>query len=100
VWDSDDDDEEDEDETDDREQEKPGIIKYEALSWRWGNEEKGHYAIMIKKDGMLRKKRVSHTLGLALKYLRRPKERILWIDAICINQVSNSPELSPFRSIS
>ena len=41
---------------------------------------------MIKKDGQLHKKRVSETLGLALKYLRYEKERILWIDAVCINQ--------------
>src|SRR4051812_36530342 len=29
---------------------------------------------------------VTRELGLALKYLRRPQDRILWIDAICINQ--------------
>lgn len=41
---------------------------------------------MIKKNGILYKKRVSETLGLALKYLRTKRDRILWIDAICINQ--------------
>lgn len=61
-------------------------VEYEALSWRWGDEENGEYAIMIRNDNRMYKKRVSQTLGLALKYLRRAEDRILWIDAICINQ--------------
>ncbi|KAJ4291042.1 hypothetical protein N0V90_010239 [Kalmusia sp. IMI 367209] len=61
-------------------------ISYEALSWRWGDEDNGTYTIMIKKNGILFKKRVSQTLGLALKYLRLNQERTIWIDAICINQ--------------
>jgi hypothetical protein len=68
------------------------LVKYDALSWRWGDEDKGEYTIMIRKSGagyreQLFKKRVSKTLGLALKYLRLPaKDRMIWIDAICINQ--------------
>jgi Heterokaryon incompatibility protein (HET) len=62
------------------------IVKYEALSWRWGDEYHGKYAVMIHKDGALYRKRVSQTLGLALKYLRFEKDRFLWIDALCINQ--------------
>lgn len=64
-------------------------ISYEALSWRWGNESTDEYAIIIKtKDGE-RKKRVSYTLGLALKYLRyKTKPRMIWIDALCINQAN------------
>lgn len=62
------------------------IVAYEALTWRWGDEDRGRYTIMIMKDGQLYKKRVSETLGLALKYLRLQTDRILWIDAICINQ--------------
>ncbi|KAL5314435.1 hypothetical protein ACEPPN_017075 [Leptodophora sp. 'Broadleaf-Isolate-01'] len=65
---------------------EPISIKYEALSWRWGDEKNGKYAVMIHKDGKLHRKRVSETLGLALKYLRFEEERFLWIDAICINQ--------------
>jgi hypothetical protein len=61
------------------------IVKYEALSWRWGDEAKGKYAVMIHKDGALYRKRVSKTLGLALKYLRFETERLIWIDALCIN---------------
>lgn len=62
-------------------------VRYEALSWRWGNEDTGEHAIMIMKGGKHYPKRVSRTFGLALKYLRyRADPRILWIDALCINQ--------------
>jgi hypothetical protein len=61
-------------------------IEYEALSWRWGDEDNSEYTIMIRNDYKIYKKRVSQTLGLALKYLRRGEDRILWIDAICIDQ--------------
>jgi hypothetical protein len=63
------------------------IIEYEALSWRWSDETHSPYAIiLIGNDGEKRKKIVSKTLGLSMKYLRREEDRILWIDAICINQ--------------
>jgi hypothetical protein len=62
-------------------------IEYEALSWRWSDETQSpHSIIVIGSDGKARKKRVSRTLGLAMKYLRCELDRILWIDAICINQ--------------
>ncbi|KAK5651340.1 hypothetical protein OQA88_12573 [Cercophora sp. LCS_1] len=61
-------------------------MKYEALSWCWGTDPPD-YAIKIDKDGVTYKKRVTKALALALKYLRLPdRERILWVDAICINQ--------------
>jgi hypothetical protein len=61
-------------------------VPFHALSWRWGDEDDGKYAITIKRNGNLSKKRVSKTLGLALKYLRLKGDRVLWIDAICIDQ--------------
>ena len=64
----------------------PERVPYEALSWRWGDEKNTPFTIMIRKAGEMYKKKVSQTLGLALKYLRGQKDRILWIDAICINQ--------------
>lgn len=75
-------------------------IQYEALSWRWGDEAKGPYSIMIKQGGVLYKKRVSETLGLALKYLRFERERILWIDAICINQEDHDERSSQVAMMS
>ncbi|KAF2475605.1 HET-domain-containing protein [Lindgomyces ingoldianus] len=61
-------------------------IKYEALSWCWGDGP-GEYVIRIERDGVTYKKRVRKELALALKYLRKPNERrTLWIDALCIDQ--------------
>ncbi|KAK4172319.1 heterokaryon incompatibility protein-domain-containing protein [Triangularia setosa] len=64
----------------------PTRFAYEALSWCWGIESK-EYGIRVKKDGHTFRLQVSRELALALKYLRRTNEdRILWIDAICIDQ--------------
>ncbi|KAJ2896259.1 hypothetical protein MKZ38_005713 [Zalerion maritima] len=68
-----------------REKNRKGI-KYEALSWRWGSLDPP-YAIMISQGRKTYKKKITRDLALSLKYLRYPdKDRILWIDAICINQ--------------
>ncbi|KAK3336545.1 heterokaryon incompatibility protein-domain-containing protein [Cercophora scortea] len=60
------------------------IEEYEALTYFWGdiNEDPqtvdidGGHSIVITKN-----------LEIALRHLRRPKDpRILWVDALCINQ--------------
>ena len=57
--------------------------KYEALSYCWGTEVTTR---MIKQGG-LAGCLVSEHLWRALKRLRMPSEkRLVWIDAICINQ--------------
>ncbi|KUJ09719.1 HET-domain-containing protein, partial [Mollisia scopiformis] len=56
--------------------------KYEALSYAWGRADvvKG-----VELNG--RRVEIRVNLWLALVHLRRTKEeRLLWIDAICINQ--------------
>lgn len=64
-------------------------LRYEALSWCWGNSAED-YAVLIDRSGKTYKKRVRRELALALKYLRKPHAtRTLWIDAICIDQ--NNP---------
>ncbi|KAI1088697.1 heterokaryon incompatibility protein-domain-containing protein [Rostrohypoxylon terebratum] len=61
-------------------------IRYEALSWCWGNEPED-YAIIIEEDGKYYKRTIKKGLALALKYLRYTNEsRTIWIDSICINQ--------------
>ncbi|ROW15353.1 hypothetical protein VPNG_02351 [Cytospora leucostoma] len=61
-------------------------VEYEALSWCWGTETKD-CAIKIKKGGEYYCFAVTKELSLALKYLRHGgKDRILWIDALCIDQ--------------
>lgn len=64
-------------------------VKYEALSWSWGRATAQHQ-IHVRKGTGIAKMKVSKDLVWALKHLRRPHEdRILWIDAICINQEDN-----------
>jgi hypothetical protein len=56
--------------------------EYEALSYMWGDEADPQ---IIKIDG--KEHQIRHNLWLALLQLRLTKEeRILWIDAVCINQ--------------
>jgi hypothetical protein len=61
------------------------VIHFQALSWCWGYQSP-EYAVRIRSPGgQQHKVRTKRELALALKYLRRPhKDRILWIDAICI----------------
>ncbi|KAH7319034.1 heterokaryon incompatibility protein-domain-containing protein [Rhexocercosporidium sp. MPI-PUGE-AT-0058] len=65
--------------------EKP---KYEALSYTWGDETADRERISINEKEFV----VGRNLYEALKHIRhRDRDRILWIDAICINQ-ANVPE--------
>ncbi|KAK0669246.1 ankyrin repeat-containing domain protein [Cercophora samala] len=55
---------------------------YEALSYAWGDAPTSKEIQLCGK-----KAAVTESLHLALGYLRRPDEdRILWIDALCIDQ--------------
>jgi hypothetical protein len=55
---------------------------YEALSYVWGEP---HFTESITLDGQ--NFMITPRLATALRYLRlQAKERVLWIDAICINQ--------------
>lgn len=60
------------------------IVRYEALSYVWGDPNpKTPFSIYL--NGLRFK--VTDNLYSALRRLRRPeRNRILWIDAICINQ--------------
>ncbi|KAI1129808.1 HET-domain-containing protein [Nemania abortiva] len=56
--------------------------EFEALSYVWGSEKD---PIQIIIGGQI--KDVTENLGLALRHLRNDeKDRILWVDAVCINQ--------------
>jgi ankyrin repeat protein len=59
-----------------------GLIDYEALSYTWGDPQDQHKIEIDDKEMPVRE-----NLYLALRHLRYTnKERILWIDAICIDQ--------------
>ncbi|KAF4968194.1 hypothetical protein FSARC_4384 [Fusarium sarcochroum] len=58
------------------------IIPYEALSYAWGEQNTPEEIIMNGKHMF-----VTTSLHDALCHLRRPNEdRILWVDALCIDQ--------------
>jgi hypothetical protein len=61
-------------------------LAYEALSYVWG-DPKDHFRIRLNgKDHIL-----TFNLFTALNQLQHPhEERLLWVDALCINQASNS----------
>jgi hypothetical protein len=62
-------------------------LKYEALSYAWG-EERSPTPVVVKSYGSERSFiEVTQNLATALIYLRHKSEaRVLWIDALCINQ--------------
>jgi hypothetical protein len=63
------------------------IPEYEALSYTWG-EERSPLSVKVKSHGLKRKFiEVTQNLATALIYLRHKSDaRVLWIDALCINQ--------------
>ena len=67
------------------------IPVYEALSYAWGSNQKSVNIRIEESDGD-RTLAVTSNLAEALQYLRYEKmPRVLWIDAICVNQ-QNVPE--------
>ncbi|KAK3937160.1 putative het domain protein [Diplogelasinospora grovesii] len=75
---------------------------YEALSYTWGETNRTG---VVSLDGGQCKTELCITTNLdtALRYIRLPKEpRILWVDAICINQddlAERSHQVTLMRSI-
>ncbi|KLU91268.1 hypothetical protein MAPG_09789, partial [Magnaporthiopsis poae ATCC 64411] len=62
------------------------VVSYEALSWSWGTREP-RYQVLIRKGDERHEKEASPSLVWALRYLRYPnRDRVLWIDALCIDQ--------------
>jgi hypothetical protein len=60
---------------------------YEAISYVWGD---ANITVPVQLHDTTRS--VTTNLGLALRYLRlAEEERIIWVDALCINQ-ENNPE--------
>ncbi|KAM6538214.1 hypothetical protein FALCPG4_000095 [Fusarium falciforme] len=58
------------------------LIDYEALSYAWGSNDKSE--VIIAEGRVLP---VTESLHMALQHLRQEDiDRILWVDAICINQ--------------
>ncbi|KAE8441309.1 hypothetical protein EG329_005539 [Mollisiaceae sp. DMI_Dod_QoI] len=66
------------------------LLKYEALSYVWGQEP--HEYDHIELCG--RTIKVTRNLFSALYHLRKPIDsRVLWVDALCINQVNEDDNM-------
>ena len=64
----------------------PEVVKYEALSWCWGTQVFSS-TLRIHKGSRVYAFPIVPNLESALRALRFPnRERILWADAVCINQ--------------
>ncbi|OTA52717.1 hypothetical protein K449DRAFT_470330 [Hypoxylon sp. EC38] len=62
---------------------------YECLSYVWGASNDDH-EVLIERDGELKKFNIRKNLNDALRALRDPsKPRILWADALCINEADH-----------
>jgi hypothetical protein len=73
-----------------------GNVKYEALSYTWGDQS-GTHELWIEDKVM----KISQNLHVALGYLRDVTVlRTLWVDAVCINQKSFSEKNHQIRQMS
>jgi hypothetical protein len=62
---------------------------YDALSYMWGEDQGGQGQVLDVEDGRMFE--VRQNLGNALRCLRLHDEvRVLWVDAVCINQADDS----------
>lgn len=67
--------------------------QYEALSYVWGSTSRTLEIILDDH-----RFKVTENLGIALGFLRSPYEdRVMWIDAICINQLDLNERASQVR---
>jgi hypothetical protein len=63
-------------------------VSYETLPYTWGTRYSS-CSVLIKPN----KLKITANLEIALRHLRRQdKDRLLWIDAICINQAKDDTE--------
>ena len=61
------------------------IPEYEALSYTWGSS--GFRTNILVGRSRLSTLSITRNLAIALRYLRyRDRPRVLWVDALCINQ--------------
>jgi hypothetical protein len=72
----------------------PCLVDFEALSYTWGDDTFGEDAIVV--DGpadspVATRLRLDSNLSTALRHLRHATNpRILWIDALCIDQANDT----------
>lgn len=75
--------------------------RFEALSYVWGSESKPCRVLVSSDVGRgVSELRIGENLASALRHIRQDEEsRVLWIDAICINQENNSEKSVQIRKM-
>lgn len=77
----------DKDQDQDDNQDQPANGRFTALSYVWGSPENPKTIFVRNSDGEFGTLSVTRNLEEALRHLRwTDKPRVMWIDAICINQ--------------
>lgn len=70
-------------------------LSYEALSYVWGEEENPDFIVLCESRFA-----VTRNLAEVLRYLRSPSsDRMLWVDAICINQCDEKEKETQVKSM-
>lgn len=66
-------------------------LPYDAVSYHWGSDTKTPFDILIHGDnGRNYVIKITSTLNTILRWLvLRDEHRVLWVDAICINQITS-----------
>ncbi|KIM95639.1 hypothetical protein OIDMADRAFT_73942, partial [Oidiodendron maius Zn] len=73
-----------------------GGIAYDALSYTWGSTEKN--ATITINGGIMN---ITSNLYAALQHLRlNDQDRIIWVDAICINQADDNERIHQVQQMS
>jgi hypothetical protein len=79
------------------------VPAFEAVSYTWGSPENPIDVFVAHSSGTVRILSVTKNLGEALPYLRyKDSDRVLWIDAICVNQQAleeRSHQVQPMAEI-
>ncbi|KAF8853427.1 hypothetical protein BDZ45DRAFT_558927, partial [Acephala macrosclerotiorum] len=78
-----------------RQKEPLAQASYEALSYVWGEKENPDFIILCGSRFA-----VTRNLAEVLRYLRFPSsDRMLWVDAICINQCDEKEKEAQVKSM-
>lgn len=66
------------------------VAQFESISYVWGGGHKTHVLLITDPSGVTRKLLIGSSLHAALQRIRLPSTaRVLWADAVCINQADN-----------
>ena len=82
----------------------PNAPNYEALSYTWGENARSRLFLKLLDENRFAQMNIKPNLDAALRRLRRdiPRDqsRMIWCDAICINQVRDRNETGDRHSFS